>query len=89
MAYKLERERDGMIFIGDNFVSLKHRIGENNLVTSWPPKKGESTLTYNTLQDYWQTTQVEKIISLTDDKCKFETENSVYELIKDFKNEKV
>ena len=81
MVYKLERERDGFLFIGDKFASIKHKE-EGNEATQWPPKVGESTITYNDIYDYWQTTLVTKILSLKENVCKFETENNVYTLTK-------
>ena len=84
MAFKLVRERDNKTFIGDVFKSIDHDE-DGNHVTAWPPKVGETTIVYNSRFDYWQTTLVTEILELTDEKCIFLTENSKYELIKDWR----
>lgn len=82
--YYLVRKDDNLAFIKTNFKNIDFKES-GNVLTDFPPKVGCGIIIYDSLPDMWQTTIIESVQKISDDKYSFETKNSSYYIVRNFK----
>lgn len=76
--YKLVRERDGLMILARNFMSVTIHKDMDNDLNEFPPRVGDSVVVYNSMFDNWQTTIIKSVEKINEDEFKFITKNSNY-----------
>lgn len=80
--YMLRKEEDGSIKYGDHAQWIEWNEDRTYKLSHHDPEIGRSLILDGNRMNYtWLTTQVQEILEVTENRIKFKTKNSTYELI--------
>jgi hypothetical protein len=85
--YTLRKEEDGSIKYGDEAIWIEWNKDRTFKLSHHEPEIGRSLILDGNRMNYtWLTTQAQEILEVTEDRIRFRTKNSTYELIENKKN---